>query len=55
VLDILGLDEEVERGGNGKDLGSIILTSLIIDRYYYGLIVSRRLLRPKDTACRAIN
>jgi len=31
----------VESRGNRKGLGLIILTSLIIDRYYYGLVVSR--------------
>jgi len=54
MLDILGLGEEVERGGNGKGPGSIISTSLTIDGYYCGLAVSRRPLQLKDVACRAI-
>ena len=54
MLDILSLGEEAERGGNGKGPGSIISTSLTIDGYCCGLAVSRRLLRPKDAACRAV-
>lgn len=40
MLDILGLGEEVERGGDGKGPGSIVSTSLTIDGYCCGLAVA---------------